>query len=155
MPNSNLPFRTLRARLWRALPEGADPCAPAPAPEGRFHHSGQQALYLSPSPQAALRATARQAKGAQLIAKALDLNVRRLLDLRDPATCAALGLSGSEASRPWRPERIAGLQASSWRASDAARAAGAEGLIWPVRNAPHLWHLVLFHWDKTSVRHAD
>ncbi|WP_158617291.1 RES family NAD+ phosphorylase [Falsigemmobacter faecalis] len=138
------PFIPFSARLWRALPKGADPLSPAPSPEGRFHHSGQQAIYLSPSPQAAGRATARKAGGADLHLQSYLVRLHRLADLRHADVCQALGLTGSEASRPWRSERIAGRPASSWRASDAARAAGCDGLIWTVRNAPHLWHLVVF-----------
>jgi hypothetical protein len=35
---ANLPFR---GTLFRAMIAGADPLAPAQAPEGRFHHAGQ------------------------------------------------------------------------------------------------------------------
>lgn len=138
------PFTPFSARLWRALPKGADPLSPAPSPEGRFHHSGQRAIYLSPSPQAARRATARKAGGADLLLQSYSVTLHHLADLRRAEVCEALGLTGHEASRPWRSERIAGRPASSWCASDAARAAGCDGLIWTVRNAPHLWHLVVF-----------
>jgi len=137
------PFIPFSARLWRALPRGADPLSPAPSPEGRFHHSGQRAIYLSPSPQAAERATARKAGGAGLQLHSYSVTLHRLADLRRTEIRMALCLTGAEASRPWRSERIAGRPASSWRASDAARAAGCDGLIWTVRNAPHLWHLVV------------
>lgn len=55
---------------------------------------------------------------------------------------------------PWLPERSAGLPATSWRASDAVRAAGADGMIYTARSAPHRWHLVLFRWNEGSARLA-
>ncbi|HMS95645.1 MAG TPA: RES domain-containing protein, partial [Tabrizicola sp.] len=33
--------------VWHMIAAGTDPLRPAQAPEGRFHHSGQLALYTS------------------------------------------------------------------------------------------------------------
>lgn len=151
MPSVSLPgtelLSPLSARLWRVLPKGADPLSPAPSPEGRFHHSGQPALYLSPSAQSALRATTRRIRSPEdYVAQSYLLTTTGIVDLRRAALRKALGLSTEEVSRPWRHERKAGRPASSWKASDLARHMGADGLIWTARNAPQLWHLVLFDW---------
>lgn len=71
----------------------------------------------------------------------------RLADLRDPATCAALGIDPTWPSVPWAAERAAGDPATSWRASDAVRQSGADGMIYASRRAPERWHVVLFSWN--------
>ncbi|MDX5359531.1 MAG: RES domain-containing protein, partial [Rhodobacterales bacterium] len=80
----------------------------------------------------------------------LRLTGARIADLRDPATLAALDLQGHETAVPWLPERAAGQPATTWRASDAVRAAGACGMIYTARSAPDRWHLVLFRWNAAS-----
>ena len=74
----------------------------------------------------------------------------RLLDLRDPTVMQALGLQGTEPSVPWMPERAAVQPATSWRASDAAREIGADGILFASRRAPERWHLTLFRWNGGS-----
>lgn len=89
---------------------------------------------------------------------AFPLHIRaRIADLRDLATCAALGLQGVETAIPWLPERTAGLPATTWRASDSVRKAGADGMIYTARSAPDRWHLVLFRWNSpgAAVVRAD
>ncbi|MCB6179218.1 RES family NAD+ phosphorylase [Rhodobacter sp. Har01] len=136
-------WRILRASDLPRLMDGAH------HPEGRFHHDGQPAFYCSPSPQAAGHAVApylRPGDGPRLLVP-LRLTVAGLCDLRDPATLARLGLAGDETAVPWRPQRAAGLPATTWRASDAVRASGAPGMIYTARSAPDRWHLVLFAWN--------
>ncbi|NJM81327.1 MAG: RES family NAD+ phosphorylase [Tabrizicola sp.] len=70
-----------------------------------------------------------------------------LLDLRDPATQRLLNLRGHESGTLWLPERAAGLPATSWIASDAARTAGADGIVYAARSDPARWHVVLFRWN--------
>lgn len=130
--------------------------AGAKSPEGRFHHDGQPALYLSPTPDAAGHAIAaylRPDDPARVII-ALTLQNARVVDLRDPATLQTLRLDGTEASTPWQPERQQGLPATTWRASDAARATGADGMIYTARSAPSRWHLVLFSWNRVLQPHG-
>lgn len=145
----SVPVLDLCGRFWRILPAAADPLTPARAPEGRFHHSGQPALYGSPSPRAAGHAVARYLRpgGAARYAYPLALTQARIADLRDTAICAALGLRGDETAVPWLPERSHGQPATTWRASDAVRASGADGMIYIARSAPDRWHLVLFRWN--------
>ena len=119
------------------------------SPEGRFHHSGQPALYMSPSPEAAAFAVATylQPSDPPRVTARLRLTGARVVDLRDNDTLAALGLT-NEPSVEWQPERAQGLPATSWRASDAARATGADGMIYTSRKVPSRWHLVLFRWNQ-------
>ena len=118
-------------------------------PEARFHHSGQPALYLSPSPEAAGFAVASfvGADDPPRVLVPIRVEGARVVDLRDAAHCAALGLAGHEPSVPWQPERAEGRPATSWRASDAARASGADGMVYVARSEPSRWHLVLFRWN--------
>lgn len=146
------PLIPLGGRFWRILPAAADPLSPVRSPEGRFHHSGQPALYCSPSPEAAGHAVAPYLRPGDppRLAFPLHLHGARIADLRDPATLAALGLHGHETAVPWLPERAAGRPATTWTASGAARAAGACGMIYTARSAPDRWHLVLFRWNAAT-----
>ena len=123
----------------------------AVTPEGRFHHDGEKALYMSPSPEAAAIAVATYLRpnDPPRVVQALTLANARVLDLRSATVLAGLGLDGAEASVLWQPQRAAGMAATSWRASDAARASGADGMIYLSRKDPARWHLVLFGWNAT------
>ncbi|MEO8243039.1 MAG: RES family NAD+ phosphorylase [bacterium] len=121
----------------------------AHSPEGRFHHDGEAAFYMSPSPQTAAIAVASYVRPDDPLRVTVTLLVAaRVVDLREPETLAALGLQGHEASVLWRPERAAGIRATSWLASDAGRLAGADGMVYTSRSAPDRWHLVLFCWNR-------
>ncbi len=122
-------------------------------PEGRFHHDGQPALYASPSPETAAVAIDIYLKpdDADRVIIPLRLTNARLADLRDPAVCDALGVDPLWASVPWADERAKGQPATSWRASDAVRQSGANGMIYASRREPSRWHVVLFSWNKPDA----
>jgi RES domain-containing protein len=122
-------------------------------PEGRFHYDGQRALYASPSPETAAVAIARYLRPGdpERALVPLRLSGARIQDLRDPATCAALGIDPATPSVPWSRERSRGLPATSWRASDAVRASGADGMVYSSRTEPARWHLVLFRWNTAGA----
>ena len=124
-----------------------------PNPEGRFHHDGQPALYFSPSHNAARVAidSYYRANDAARVIVPLKLSGANVLDFRRPATSVGLGLTGGETTVHRRRERRAKKPATSWRASDAARAAGADGMIFHSRKAPPLWHIVLFAWNQKGA----
>ncbi len=115
---------------------GQDPKAPAAAPEGRFHHSGQPAIYTSLTPEGTEVAMRRyrQPEEPERAIVPLTLRAERLTDLRGQAA----------ASLVWQDERAAGRPAPTWALSDAARAEGAQGLLYSSRSRPDLTHLVLF-----------
>ena len=124
-----------------------------PNPEGRFHHDRQPALYLSPSHNAARVAidSYYRSNDAARVIVPLKLSGANILDFREVATSDRLGLMGGETTVHWRRERRAKKPATSWRASDAARAAGADGMIYHSRKAPPLWHIVLFAWNQKGA----
>ncbi len=120
--------------------------------EGRFHHDGQSALYASPSPQTAaiaIKAYLDEGDPPRVLVP-LALRDASMVDLRDPDTCAALSIDPAWPSVLWSEERAAGQAATSWRASDAVRASGADGMIYASRTAPERWHVVLFSWNQSA-----
>jgi len=127
--------------------------APAQSPEGRFHHDGQQAMYLSETPEGCYVAMAYYARAGdpEKTVCALTLSHARILDLRDPAQCARFGIDPTNANNLWQNERAKGLPASPWVISDAARRAGADGLLSPSRSRPQLTHLTLFRWNARNA----
>lgn len=119
-------------------------------PEGRFHYGGQPALYASPSPETAAIAIDIYLRpgDAERVMAPLSLQAARMADLRDAATCEALGIDPAWPSVPWAKQREAGDAATSWLASDAVRSSGADGMIYASRRAPERWHVVLFSWNR-------
>jgi RES domain-containing protein len=125
-----------RGQVWRIIWQGQDALSTVRAPEGRFHHSGQTAIYTSLTEAGCATAIARYLApddGPREIA-ALDIEALRLFDLRaEPA-----------ARMVWQDLRATGAPSPTWEFSDAARAAGAQGMLYASRSQPNLTHLVLF-----------
>ncbi len=122
-------------------------------PEGRFHHDGQPALYASPSPETAAIAIDIYLKDndAPRVMIPLAIENAKMADLRDPDTCATLGIDPVWPSVPWADQRTAGKPATSWKASDIVRDSGADGMIYASRRAPERWHIVLFRWNQPNA----
>jgi len=81
----------------------------------------------------------------------LQVSNPRILDFRVRETEESLGLEWRETAVSWVDHRAANVPATSWRPSDAARAAGADGMIYPSRTLPsRWWHLVLFRWNQKN-----
>ncbi len=118
-------------------------------PEGRFHHDGQPAFYASPTCQAAAIAVATYVKpdDAPRVLIPLKISAAKVFDLRNPETCASLGIEAHTPSVKWAEQRAKGEPATSWQASDAARKYGADGMIYTSRKDPNRWHIVLFNWN--------
>ena len=135
-----IPFR---GTVWRLLFAGAldRAASPGPSPEGRFHHSGQPALYTSLTREGCGIAIRRylRADDAPRVLVPLDIDADRIADLRGAGAASAV----------WQDIRATGAPAPTWRLSDAARAAGAQGLLYRSRSRPDLLHLALF--DVTAV----
>lgn len=131
--------------VWRILfaDQAGAPAAPARAPEGRFHHSGQKALYASLTPEGA------------------GVAIRRYLGPQDPPRLILpLLVTGArladfrgrpEVSVVWQDIYEAGAPSPTWTFSDAARAEGAQGLLYSSRSRPDLTHIVLFDLRATLV----
>lgn len=127
----------LDATVWRLIPAGGDPLAPAPSQEGRFHHDGQRAVYTSLTREGcgvAIRRYLRADDGPRVIVP-LHLRAERIADLRG---------AGAAPSIVWQGIRAGGAPSPTWRLSDAARVAGAQGMLYASRTRPDLTHLVLF-----------
>ncbi|MFT5006678.1 MAG: RES domain-containing protein [Paracoccaceae bacterium] len=122
-------------------------------PEGRFHHSGQPALYMSLSKSGAIAAVRYYAKAddPQRIMINLALSDANLIDIRDAKMCDALGFSQDQSTIRWQNERKAGKAASTWQVSDKVRAKGVDGMIYTSRSQPDLSHLVLFRWNPPQL----
>lgn len=150
-----MPFDTRDGRFYRIVPasRAADALAPALSPEGRFHHSGQPTLYVSPRPDWACRAIARYVRDRDppWVICELHLTGTTVLDLRNLVHCAQWGIDPALAAVPWLPQRAQGLPAATWQVSDRARASGADGMIYSARSAPARWHLALFRWPGARL----
>lgn len=125
--------------VWRAVFRGGDPLAPAASPEGRFHHSGQFALYASLTPKGCAVAIRRYVQPGDPLREIVPLAITaaRLADLRGQAAASVV----------WQDIRAGGEPAPTWVFSDAARKAGAEGMLYSSRSHPDLTHLVIFRPD--------
>lgn len=121
---------------WHMVAAGADPLRPASAPEGRFHHSGQAALYCSLTVDGTVVAMQRYLRPGDPLRMVVPLTVQavQLADLRH----------NPKASVVWQDIRASGAAAPTWAFSDRAREAGAQGMLYASRSRPDLTHLVLF-----------
>ena len=141
----------LSGLFWRArfVAQAASLLEPARSLEGRFHHDGQRALYLSASAEGARVAmqTYLRADDPERAIYPLAVSRATIIDLTDPAAAARLDLDLAMANARWQNDRAGGAPARSWALSDAAREAGADGLLYASRKRPGLMHLVLFRWN--------
>ena len=139
---------------FRIVPasDGARAVAGVTTAEGRFHHHGQPALYMSPSHEWAERAIDRYRAPGDMPRVAVPLRVTggAIVDLRCAAACAALRIAPADLVAEWWRDRASGRAATSWRASDAVRAAGLDGMIYPSRTDAVRWHLVMFGWNEAG-----
>ncbi|KEO51613.1 RES family NAD+ phosphorylase [Thioclava pacifica] len=137
--------------VWRILfaDRAEDALEPARHPEGRFHHSGQAALYASLSAEGAAVALRRYVRAADppRVIVPLRIDTARMVDLRGTPDQAA-------ASVVWQGGRKAGAPSPTWVFSDRARSDGAQGLIYASRSRPELSHLVLFEIPRDTVAQA-
>ncbi len=135
-----LPFA---ATVWRAQLAGADPLATVRAPEGRFHHSGQLAIYASLTAEGSAVAIRRYLRDADPPRVVVPLRVaaQRILDMTGRPALSVV----------WQDIRALGARSPTWAFSDAARAAGAQGMLYSSRSRPDLTHLVLFDLSPAVV----
>ncbi|MFM5924955.1 MAG: RES family NAD+ phosphorylase [Novosphingobium sp.] len=148
-----VPLRTVSGRFWRAIAEDRvgqvlDP--PGRANAGRYHRPGQAALYITPEADWATIAIGRYllADGVKRAVVPLELDRALVFDQRDPAACQALGIDPELSQVRWNDELAAGREPPSWAASDAARQAGAQGIIDQSRGIAGGWHVCLFRWNQ-------
>jgi RES domain-containing protein len=131
--------------IWRAAFEGQSPLDPASAPEGRFHHSGQPALYASLTPEGC-RVAIRRYIGAgdpPRLIHPLRFNAERVINM-----------SGKpDLSIVWQDLRESG-PSPTWVISDRLRAEGWQAMLYSSRSRPDLTHLILFDTVSTQLELA-
>ena len=132
--------------VWRILflSQMDAPLAPARAPEGRFHYSGQTALYASLSVEGAGVAIRRYVSDSDppRVLQQAQITGAKLFDLRGQ----------SDASIVWQDIHDRQGTSPTWQYSDRARDAGADGLLYSSRSRPELSHIVLFIISPALIR---
>jgi len=149
---AEISFQRISGRFWRAIAEERvenvlDP--PRTDNAGRYHRPGESALYITPEADWAVIAVGRYllADGIPRVVVPLELDGADLVDQRNPDSCVALGIDPAQSQVRWNDELVAGREPPSWKASDAARASGAQGIIDVSRGIAGGWHACLFAWN--------
>jgi RES domain-containing protein len=118
--------------------------------QGRYHHDQQPALYMSSRPDWAWKAVDSYVRvdDPPRLVKRLRVGAAKVVDIRNQKMCRELDIVAADSDVPWQPQLANGLQPNTWKISDKARLADADGLIYTARSAPERWHLVLFRWNQ-------
>lgn len=122
---------------------------PTPESAGRYHRLGQATLYMSPKIEWAKIAVSgyiREDKRPRVVIP-LMVSEAYVLDQHDEDACRELGIIRELSNASWRAALAMGQEPPSWRNADAARAAGADGIIDRSRMIPGGWHVNLFRWN--------
>mgnify|MGYP003681887973 CR=1 FL=1 len=103
---NEIPERFYRAVFATDLDRVLDPVA---SPQGRFHHTGQPALYLSETVNGVVTAmkTYLAAGDPTRVIVPLHLSARTILDARDAQTHRTLQTDPGAASMRWQDDRAA------------------------------------------------
>jgi len=132
------PFKGL---VWRIMfaDQKHGVCKPVNSPVGRFHHDGQVALYTSCTEEGASVAIKRYVNpnDPERIIVPLAVDMDRIYDIRNTA-------NSRSASVVWQDTFEKDGFSPTWEYSDAARDAGAQGMLYASRSRPDLSHFVLF-----------
>jgi RES domain-containing protein len=117
---------------------------------GRYHRPGQPALYTSPTMEWAIIAVSGYMRedGRRRVVVPLIIGEAWVLDQHDEQACKQLGIDRDQSNESWRSALAANRQPACWRSSDAARLAGADGIIDRSRMISGGWHLNLFRWNE-------
>lgn len=124
-------------------------CAPVAAPEGRFHHSGQKALYAGLSAQAAAISITRYVAPSDPPRSRVELHLSGgiFFDATRSANLLELGFDSEDPMRRWDLDRAADRQPRTWALAEALRAVGFDGMVYPCRLDPSLTNIVVFQWN--------
>ena len=148
----DLPTERISGRFWRSVFFGQeqDLLTPAKSPRGRWHYGGQDALYLSGSPEGcriALKVYLRPEDPPRGIFP-IAVNNAQVVDLRKPESREAMGTRLDEMHVFWAEFYQRGVHSPTWSISDALRIRGIDGLLTPSRSRPDQTHLTLFQWNR-------
>jgi RES domain-containing protein len=146
-------LRKVAGRFYRSIPvERRDQVLMPPGPQsaGRYHRQGQATLYMSPQIEWAIIAVSGYMRedGIPRVVVPLEVSEAFVLDQHDEEACLQLGIARDVSNQSWRSALVAGEEPASWRNADAARAAGADGIIDRSRQIPGGWHCNLFRWNE-------
>lgn len=127
---------------------------------GRYHiKGGFRALYASEDPVAALKETEFLHRTEQdivfkpaspMVLFALEYNLERVLDLRNPATLEALGATRSQLFEPWLRGTLENPSPTQ-RLARVAYEAGAQALFAPTVVPPHQAANVVIYPDNLTA----
>jgi len=138
--------------VWRIMfaNQQQHAASPVQSPIGRFHHSGQTALYTSLTETGATTAIQRYIDLDDPDRVIIQLNIiaDRIFDIRQTDFV-------KQASVVWQDCVEKGLPSPTWKYSDAAREAGAQGMLYSSRSRPDLTHFVLFDVSDSVVTESD
>ena len=142
----------LQGLFWRSVFIGQEAglLAPARAPQGRWHHSNQRALYLSATPEGcrvALKAYLTPDDPPRGIYP-IDVVCERVIDLRRQEVRDHLGVTLGDIHSFWATLHAKGQRPPTWHLSDRLRGMGLDGLLTPSRSRPDLTHLTVFRWNE-------
>jgi RES domain-containing protein len=123
---------------------------PGPDSAGRYHRYGQPALYITlEADWAAIAVGSYMAEdGVPRVIFPLEISSADVFDQHDDMACKMLGIDREHSNVRWRRALEEGQEPLSWSASDAARAAGADGIIDRSRGIIDGWHVALFWWNE-------
>lgn len=124
-------------------------CDPVRSPVGRFHHGEQFALYTSCTEEGAGVAIKRYlgSQDPDRVIIRLQINAARIYDITGTK-------HSRSASVVWQDIYAGSGSAPTWKYSDAARKAGAQGMLYASRSRPELTHLVLFDVSAGVVKQS-
>lgn len=115
---------------------------------GRWNRPGQLAVYAALEFMTAVGEFWQEIASRPGTFFALDLSVAGILDVREPAVAAALGIAHADLLCPWQKMWFFDdLEPPTWRACDIARTAGARGLLTPSSRVADGTNLVLWDWS--------
>tara|TARA_B110000908_G_scaffold121530_1_gene142478 strand:- start:161 stop:565 length:405 start_codon:yes stop_codon:yes gene_type:complete len=99
----------------------------ARAPEGRFHRSGQKALYVSLTAHGAGVALGYYLRVvAPRTMVTMQLRSKRIVDATDPQIASQLGFDIADTAWPWQDDRRENICPRTWTVIDRAREIGAD-----------------------------
>ncbi|ARP83062.1 hypothetical protein CAL12_21070 [Bordetella genomosp. 8] len=151
--SNRIKLRTLSGTFFRAI--SADRVddvlsPPGTTSAGRYHRPGQTTLYISPLLEWAIIAVSGYMRedGYPRVVVPLEVGPSCVLDQHDEEACRLLGIDPNLSNASWRSALSQGREPTSWLNADAARNAGADGIIDCSRMIPGGWHVGLFRWNK-------
>jgi len=119
---------------------------------GRWNPPGIAAVYGSSTPETAMAESLGHYRYYRIplpaamprVCLALEVDLNRILDLRDRAVRRRLGLTLGQISGDWRAQRDSGKVPTTQRVGEAVYRAGFEGLLAPSAHSPGGHNLVIF-----------